>query len=211
MSGNAPPAKPHGATKPAAHTDRRVLQTREALGDALIALIQIQPFDEITVQQVLDRAGVGRSTFYAHYSDKNDLLLSDFEDFLEMVSGFLNKSGAPARRLAPVEEMFAHIGDSRRVREALAESGRLADFLELARGHFARSIEQRLRMAGLALEPVASKAHAHALSGSLFALLDWWLAHSNEASPAEMDALFHRMAWRGLEPASPSAPAPPIG
>jgi AcrR family transcriptional regulator len=53
-------------------TDARVRRTRDALGDALVALMQEKPFDTITVQDVLDRANVSRSTFYTHYSDKDD-------------------------------------------------------------------------------------------------------------------------------------------
>jgi AcrR family transcriptional regulator len=63
-------------------TDARVRRTRDALGDALVALMQEKPFETITVQDVLDRAHVGRSTFYSHYSDKDDLLMSDVDDFL---------------------------------------------------------------------------------------------------------------------------------
>ena len=53
--------------------DRRVRATRDGLGDALIALMHEKPFETITVQHVLERAKVSRSTFYSHYSDKNDL------------------------------------------------------------------------------------------------------------------------------------------
>ena len=66
--------------------DARVRRTRDALGDALVALMQEKPFDTITVQDVLDRAKVGRSTFYTHYSDKDDLLMSDAEEFFEAMS-----------------------------------------------------------------------------------------------------------------------------
>ena len=62
-------------------TDRRILRTRDALGDALVALIREKNFAQITVQEVLDRAGVGRATFYAHYRDKEDLFMSDVEEF----------------------------------------------------------------------------------------------------------------------------------
>ena len=63
--------------------DARVRRTRDALGDALVTLMQEKPFDSITVQDVLDLAGVGRSTFYTHYSDKDDLLMSDADEFFE--------------------------------------------------------------------------------------------------------------------------------
>ena len=62
-------------------TDARVRRTRDALGDALVALMQEKPFETITIQDVLDRAHVSRSTFYSHYSDKDDLLMSDADEF----------------------------------------------------------------------------------------------------------------------------------
>jgi hypothetical protein len=55
-----------------------------------------------------------------------------------------------------------------------------------------------LRRAGVATEPAELAAKAHALSGSLFALLDWWIDKGMKADPKEMDALFHRMAWSGV-------------
>src|SRR5262245_5729503 len=55
-------------------TDARVRRTRDALGDALVALMQEKPFETITVQDVLDRAQVSRSTFYSHCRDKADRL-----------------------------------------------------------------------------------------------------------------------------------------
>src|SRR5712691_3952088 len=66
--------------------DRRIRRTCERLGSALVALIQERPIDDVTVQDVLDRASVGRSTFYLHFRDKDDLLLSQLEKFLETMS-----------------------------------------------------------------------------------------------------------------------------
>src|SRR6202140_3209752 len=96
--------------------DRRVRRTRDALGDALITLMQEKPFETITVQQVLDRAGIGRSTFYAHYRDKNDLFLSDLEDFLGSMSTLLLRQREASNRVAPVRELFAHVAEMHRLR-----------------------------------------------------------------------------------------------
>src|SRR5580692_10154866 len=93
--------------------DHRVRITRDALGDALVALMHEKPFETITVQHVLDRAHVSRSTFYTHYSDKNDLFLSDVEDFFEMMSTALIRHGDTSHRVAPVREFFSHIADMR--------------------------------------------------------------------------------------------------
>jgi len=193
MSGNPIEAKPAGSK-----TDRRVVRTRDTLGDALVELIREKPFDDITVQQILDRAGVGRSTFYTHYRDKEDLFMSDVEDFFESFSTRLTRSKANPRRLAPVAEMCAHFAEMRDFIAALTEAGRITDVLLLGRGYFARSIAERLHHAGVTSDPAQLAAQAHALAGSLFALVDWWIDHGMKTDPNEVDALFHRMAWSGL-------------
>ena len=60
---------------PSAAPDRRVARTRRNLRSALLNLIYDQDYDTITVQQILDKADVGRSTFYAHFRNKEDCLL----------------------------------------------------------------------------------------------------------------------------------------
>ena len=179
-------------------TDRRILRTRDALGDALVALMHEKSFEQITVQDVLDRAGVGRSTFYVHYRDKNDLFLSDIEDFLEHASNALKRQHASPKRLLPVEEFFTHIREMREFHAALVRSGKLNDVWALARGFFARSIRERLQMAGIEIEPTRLSAQAYVLAGSFFSLLDWWIDQGMKPDPEDMDTLFHRMAWRGL-------------
>jgi AcrR family transcriptional regulator len=176
-------------------TDRRILRTRDTLGDALMELMHEKAFDDITVQEVLDRAEVGRSTFYRHYRDKDDLFLSDVEDFFEMFGSLLKRQGASKKRLAPVRELFTHVRDAKDFQAALVASGKIDDVLILGQGSFARSIEERLQAAGVATHA----AQGHALAGSLFSLLDWWIDKGMSADPGEMDELFHRMSWNGLE------------
>lgn len=186
------------AAKSHPKTDRRILRTRDTLGDALVALMHEKNFEQITVQDVLDRAGVGRSTFYVHYRDKDDLFLSDVEDFLDRVSSALKRQDASPKRLLPVREFFMHIREAREFYAALVRSGKVNDVLALARGFFSRSIEERLQMAGVEIEPMRRSAQAHALAGSFFSLLEWWIDKGMKPDPKEMDDLFHRVAWRGL-------------
>lgn len=195
MSGNKKMKSP---TTRASRTDRRIVRTRDTLGHALVDLMRKQPFDSITVQQVLDRAGVSRSTFYTHYSDKNDLFLSDLEQFLEFMGTMLTRRGAPAERLFPVEELFSHVREMSGLASAIRAAGKGSDVRELGIGSFARSIEERLIFAGLKLPATELQSLAHALSGALFSLLDWWLRNNKVMSPKEIDAHFHRLAWRGL-------------
>lgn len=180
-------------------TDRRILRTRDRLGDALMALLEERHFDDITVQDVLDRADVGRSTFYVHYRDKQDLFLSDVEDFFELCSGLLKRHNASPERLLPVQEVFAHIREVRDFYAAVVRSGKVNEIQALGRGFFARSIDERLQSAGVKIDPLERSAKAHALAGSFFSLLDWWIDKGMKADPKEMDALFHRMAWKGIQ------------
>ncbi len=158
--------------------DRRVRRTRDLLGDALVELMHEKPFKQITVQNVLDRAEIGRSTFYTHYRDKEDLFLSDVEDFFEMLAGMLAKRGDKSNRIVPVRELFAHISDMRAFYDAMAASGKLHDAMQLGEAHFARGIDQRLAALQGARVMTARRRSAvsHALAGALLSLLSWWIA-----------------------------------
>jgi AcrR family transcriptional regulator len=179
--------------------DARVRKTRDRLGDALVELMQEMPFDTIKVQDVLDRAGVGRSTFYVHYRDKDDLLMSDADEFFELISMALSIHGDKSDRVAPVQEFFQHVGEVRGFITALTKSGKLQENLELARGHFARGIERRLaevpRGKGIPAGDRPAVAFAHA--GALLSLLTWWIDRGMRESPEQMDELYHRMVWTG--------------
>ncbi len=188
MSENAPPT-------PARKPDRRVKRTRDRLGDALIALLTTKPFDEVTVQDVLTRAGVSRSTFYAHYRDKNDLFLSDVDDFFALMSTLLARRADPSGRVAAVEELFSHVAEARHIYTIMVESGRMHDVTELGQAHFARSIEGRLargRRGGTVLKE-QRVALAHALAGALFALLASWIRQGATVAPKKMDEIFHSL------------------
>jgi AcrR family transcriptional regulator len=161
--------------------NRRVTRTRNVLGGALVALIHEKPFAEITVQDVLDRAKVSRSTFYAHYRDKSDLFFSDAEEFFAKLA---NAEVSP--RIAPVRELFSHVAEMQQLTAALVEAGQMPDILDIIRGCFARSFERRL----------GNGAVAFALAGALVSLMTWWLDHGCRESPAQMDELFHDLVTR---------------
>jgi AcrR family transcriptional regulator len=180
--------------------DKRIRRTHERLGLALMELIQQKPIDEVTVQEVLDRASVGRSTFCLHFRDKHDLLLSQLEQFLEVQSTALSARKEQSHRIVPVEEMFAHIGQAKKLYRALADSGRLTDFFDLGQGYFARGIELRLRESQRLpkLQQNELTARACALAGSLLSLLRWWMDRGAKEPAADMDRLFHRIVWKGV-------------
>ena len=202
-------SRPKAASR---RVDRRVRRTRDVLGEALIGLMHEKPFEAITVQQVIDRANVGRSTFYTHYRGKDDLFLSDVEDFFEGMATLLSRRGDTSNRVAPVRELFAHVAEARELYATLIAAGKINDVMELGQGHFARAIEQRLAQ----LSPIPEKgsmpraATAHALAGALLSLMSWWTGHEMVGSPAQMDDLYHKMVWSGVNVPIGSSPPKPF-
>src|SRR4051812_29218417 len=109
-------------TREGSMEDRRVQRTRQLLEDALLELIEEQNYESITVQQITDRANMGRATFYLHYQDKEHLLLHTLQKLQEDL----------ARRLEPLrlqdllseeqilsEKIFQHVAQYRQLYHAL--------------------------------------------------------------------------------------------
>ncbi len=205
MSGNRE-ASPR--VRPGEHRlDARARRSRDALGDALIALMQEKPFDDITVQEVLDRAGVSRSTFYHHFRDKEDLFASDAGEFFHGLAHALEAQGDRSDRIFPVREFFGHVHLMKHFVAGLRAAGLFHENMALARRHFADGIERRLAGLGRAGAIPAERRPAAAMgyAGMIIALLAWWAEDGMGSSPAEIDALFHHLVWTGLGP----APFPP--
>ena len=186
--------------------DSRVRRTRDRLAAALRQLMQQKTLHEITVQDVLNEAGVSRSAFYAHFSSTQDLLLTDMDEFLEMVATQLCGM-EQSERIVPVGEFFSHVGEAEQIRAALVRSDRLSDFFDLAREHFARGIGRRLREIRCARElpKVEREALAHALAGALMSHLDWWLRQRKRLPAEQMDRKFHALAWAAVAAATSAA------
>ena len=180
--------------------DRRVRRTRHALSTALIELVLQKRYDAITIQDLLDRAGVGRSTFYAHYRGKDDLLFRSFEGLLDLLDRAMERDDPQRFRVAPVRELFHHVGGFRSFHRRLAQARRLDLVYGVGVGHVSKSIARRLSLrpssAGTAAPlPVV----AQALAGTLFAMLRWWVDHDAPYSPERMDELYHALVLRGVE------------
>jgi len=116
-----------GRTMSAEPTDRRVRRTQDLLRRALLALIQEKGYDRITVQDILDRADIGRSTFYGHYRDKDDLLRAGFEDIRAEFAAERDAAEKGTRSnvefLEPIHAVFDHVGRHRQFWGPLSRKG----------------------------------------------------------------------------------------
>jgi AcrR family transcriptional regulator len=175
-----------------ARPDRRVRRTREALRDALLALLVERGWDDIDVQALCVRADIGRSTFYLHFPNKEALLrgsLADLRQALrERASGPQPGTAAAAVPLAFLGGLIAHVHAQQQVFRALLgrRSGQIVQ--ERFREMLVELVEQDLGLPPDADWP--ARAGAHCLAGALFQLLVWWLGSVPDRSPQEVEALF---------------------
>lgn len=175
--------------------DRRVRRTRARLGQALIELVGEQGYDRTTVQDVIDRADVGRSTFYAHYRDKDDLLVSGLEHLTEDIERHLADDPVDADTLLPSLGVFRHVGEQHQLFRALIGSRGVDLVTEAAQQvleDWAREAIARREEAGQRQE-VPTDVRAAFLAGSLMSLLAWWIDHDMPHPPERMAAMYRAM------------------
>lgn len=173
--------------RPDGSDDRRVRRTRESLVKAMVKLVCEKRWATIRVHEILDRADVGRSTFYSHYRSKDDLLFRSFEKMLLSLDARLEDG-----RLAPVAELGEHVRSAGRFHQALARSKMIDRLYHHGVGVYARTIDERLRRE----EGKACDYLSAGLSGALFAMLERWVDGGMREEPAELDARFHALVWR---------------
>jgi AcrR family transcriptional regulator len=180
--------------------DRRVGKTKRALKEALTGLILEKGYEAVTVQDIIDRADVGRSTFYAHFIDKDELMMAIFAD---------QEIPAPhASSLQPGDppfswtlQLFRHFGTRKRVFRVVAgsQSGALARreterwLDELARAELRRlGTHKRHNPRQLAIV-------VRFLVGTFMGFMNWWTEDENADLDAEfIDAQFRALVLPGV-------------
>jgi AcrR family transcriptional regulator len=183
--------------------DRRSRRTRQMLGDALTTLMLEQRYDAITVQEIIDRANVGRSTFYAHYLDKEDLLQHQIAG---MIAAFVahTDQDTGGRRIVPSLELLRHVRERRDLCRALRRGGAMEPVLATMQTHLSAHIEDRLARR-LPPEPppaVPLPVVAHHVAGALLALFQWWLARDMIEPPEAIDAYFLQLVRPSVQAAT---------
>lgn len=180
--------------------DRRVAKTVASLRLALTELIIEKHYDTITVQDIIDRANVGRSTFYTHFRDKEDLLIGDWKKFLGLIAAHIDIDGIDGGHIAPIEGLMMHLKDYHAFYRALVRSGKIERLFATGIEHLAAKIEEKVnkreKLAGRISVPPAICSHYLALQ--IFGLLKWWLDHNMPYPPAEMDRIFHALVGPGM-------------
>lgn len=191
------------ATKKRKTEDRRLQRTRALLQGALTSMIIEQGYEATTVQDIIDRANVGRSTFYAHFADKETLLLSGIEDLRialrQQQARALAASGEPHHRGFGFSlAMFEHAKDHAPLYRAMVGRRSGAVVIQRISLMIVDLVREDLSALGYRATPTQRDLIAQHVAGAFMGVLTWWLDHGVRQSPQEVDVVFRRLVMEGL-------------
>jgi AcrR family transcriptional regulator len=185
-------------------TDRRVRRTRALLLGALLSLVQEKGYDRITIQDILDKADVGRSTFYAHYRDKDDLLRSGFEDIRASLVAEVNAGeraiGRKVEFLRPILAVFQHVEGHRQLWKPLVRKGGADLVIRILREGVADLVQEQFRaqFPQGAEDQTQLEAAMQFVISACMGLLTWWLENDVSYSAEEIHSIFRRLTTQGV-------------
>lgn len=174
--------------------DRRVERTRKLLHEALVSLIIEKDFEKVTVEDVVTRANVGRSTFYSHFKDIDDLFLSGFENLWSLFQRHLDeRSDTALDAWALSLVIFEHAQSYTDIYKALV--GKQGGRLMTAHLHkyISLLIRKALQAQWAGQKPIPLEVAVYHLTSSLLALLAWWVDHGLPYSPTRMNEIYRQL------------------
>lgn len=171
----------------------RIERTQQALLDALLELIVEQGYDRTTVEDILRRADVGRTAFYTHFENKQDLLLNRFSTIPWLQRGI--DGGFDATFL------FGHLADQRALVDALRDTTAFDEVEDTLRKNLLATFTRLLQNETTVGDQETNlQMTALALTGALMQLLLWWFTSGMPETPGTMAKWFAEASERMLRP-----------
>ncbi|KRO17704.1 TetR family transcriptional regulator [Lacticaseibacillus saniviri] len=156
---------------------------------AFAALLLTRPLDQITVQDIVRKADVNRSTFYRHFLDINDFL-----DWLAdtMLSEITQQFPQPQAAVLDFTQFYQYATDNRILLQAFLGSRRWTDFVTALQETVAKRYTSLLNQQTSDMPPAVQAAF---LIGGHIALFNWWMQQDQPPRPAQM-AIYHKALSR---------------
>ena len=174
--------------------DSRAKKSRDELAWALIALMHDKSYDDISVLDICERAGVGRSTFYSHFTDKDEMFVRHIVLFGDMMGQRLNWDPAANAFRFDLKFVLTHVREMRPVYDSLARSRKVDLVVGVWRNKFAEGFERRIRESrGADAQALPADLLAWHLASTAITLLTWWLDHGYPLDAQAMEDHFHRL------------------
>lgn len=179
---------------------RRKQRTRSQLQRAAVELILERGYDPVTIQDITDRADLGRGTFYLYFSDKEDIVWQTLLNSFNVVDKEMN---ALYPRFSPLTESIGYrtafeLADKDRdlYRIMLGSKGS-AVLTTRIHGYFAAEIEREIRQRGAFADlDLPPEVAAQYITGALVRLIVWWIETPNDYTPEQMADMFFRAIHR---------------
>lgn len=194
--------------------DRRVRKTRQALREAMQVLMSEKGYDQVTIEELTEKADIGRTTFYLHYSAKQDLLLEQFDELLGQLVGQLaqiplsswtqpgsgiKEDDYPGR---PIAMIFSHAAENEELYSIVLHgegvdqaSQRLQEMMTKAvTGFIDRKMGDEAEAFNLEF-PV--ELFGNYFAGALLGMIKWWLETDRTYTPEEMENIFFQLFFPG--------------
>ena len=174
--------------------DRRIQRTRQLLLNSLIQLILEKGYEAITIQDVIDRANIGRSTFYSHFQDKEALLLSGFENLRDVFEGFQKQSSGDSAGWGLVLALFQHAEENRQVFKALFGKQTGTVVLNHIQKALTVNLKEHIQKTfSKKKPPVPLDVFVQYFVNAFLGLLVWWLDSDAAYSAEEMVEYFRKL------------------
>ena len=193
--------------------DRRVQRTLQSLRTALLELIKEKAYDDISIEEITERANVGRATFYLHYKDKEDLLMEEFSAIMNEraqtlseipFSVWLQVSEEPKKNksLQPLLLVFEHIHEHSELYYLLLKSANSSRLIERIRKvsteAIVKFVEAKMQTDPIPpLSEVPIEFFAAFFSGALLSVVNWWIMEDMRHSPQEVSNMFRSLVFHG--------------
>lgn len=180
--------------------DRRVNRTRTTLQHALKSLIHSRGYESVTVNDICAEADIARSTFYLHFTGKDDLKRSVFEHLLNEIG--TQRPGVSNIPFDFVEPIFQHArnhyGSYKALRRGRGRTIALARIDQI----FRDLLREQLHASNVSSEEtsIPQSVIVEFYTGSFMALLVWWLDSGARIAPEQMALMYRRLASAELPP-----------
>ncbi|MGO4541897.1 TetR/AcrR family transcriptional regulator [Paenibacillus sp. 2TAB19] len=167
--------------------DRRVLKTRKAIIDAFVELLGVRDLDQITINDIADRANVNRGTVYLHYADKYDLLDQCIETYLQQLyeSCMPNSDTLPLNAKASLLLTFQYLEQNAYIYKILVTRKGIPAFRERLMTIMARGFEEQIDVYGMK-RGMNRDITVQFLTSAAVGLVEWWIIQSMPYPAEEM-------------------------
>lgn len=194
--------------------DRRVARTRALLHETLMSLMLKKDYEAITIRDICDAANIGRSTFYAHYTSKDELMRSGLDNLRRALvtrqrDALATPGDVRAQSLSFSLTLFAHARDHMSLHPTLVAGGAVAlgairqMISDLVRNELTTLISRNSE------DAIPRELIVQYVVGAYMSVLTWWLDGKSKLPAEQVDAMFRRLVVEGIAPLHAGSRVPP--